>query len=1018
MKMDIAIKSFVVTSCLALSGAQALGSTRAWSFATEQDNVSITRMSVDGRKALFTVASGHDYVFTYDGANWVKDATLAHPGDSPVAVQDTDFVLTSTSNQVAFFRLVRTGGNLSWAGAGMATVPASSLSSLYIRCAATNSAVCVKPPASETWLARAGDACVRLDVPAAVAYSARYLGMGGSFLASWESGGELQARVYSASTGAVMASNSWGAVGWGYSFVAADGFYIWRDAEKRLEHYGVADLSLARTVELPGCYAPHSLVSVNGVLYVVAEETASGLNRLTAVGGGGELYTRTAQIGGVDWMAENGVMATSQCNPGGNGNNDNARVLRLTDGTVLTHSLFSESGPDRGQALAAAGGSYFAAKACFWWDGVEIREIGPKIGPWQGPDGSSLGALQPLFAEAVALPLASIGGSSSVQITFTNTASYAIQARLYVDALDGDGADFAAAPSVLYVPGYGTATASVTYTPSLEGPVYATLKYFENSDTTFSAVTLAARTPSAAPVLAPALTSKLEGYARAQSRYLTNSASMNLACGWPRSWYSASHINEGYVVMHEVGLAGVCLAVAAERGWLPAENAWEIVGKSLATMETVQANTNEFVDGSFYRYYWIRHPSGADRLPGEVVRDPGAGNNPSSDDNALLVHSLLLVRELAENSRRASTVRSVDRVLSKLNLRRFLRPEGDSVAMWRSASGAYSPLPDWDTVSTEGMPIAAALYGMNQITTAGYSDVINDMQRGYGWYQDRLVPYGDYSAPLFVRIVRSICGMPVAPEDGTGAAYWMSCVPLVRAQLAYADEVGCETVLSHVMSQTVSGVPQVGVAPGNTRGAGLSGQSRSGPHAWFIPFARPLWLDRRTMNRLLAMMDAYEPLYYTDEMGWECAVPFTSAPPHQGTDAGSSDERVYELLNAAYIVLSVHDALLVSEGAKPLVASHPLAGTMAELSAFADAGDPVDVPPLLITGVEKAGSDAAVTFQTLGMGLTNFVLWGSASPGSGYADETGAAFSNRWGGSYSVTTFADQPFRFFRVVSP
>jgi hypothetical protein len=163
------------------------------------------------------------------------------------------------------------------------------------------------------------------------------------------------------------------------------------------------------------------------------------------------------------------------------------------------------------------------------------------------------------------------------------------------------------------------------------------------------------------------------------------------------------------------------------------------------------------------------------------------------------------------------------------------------------------------------------------------------------------------------------------------------------------------------------------------------------------------------MSRLVGMMNAYEPLHFSSDLGWQAAVPFSSDPPWLGTDAGTADE----MLNTAYILASVFDALAIYENKPTLAARHPMATAMSAAMRFADSGGTIALPAISIASMQRQGTTTSM--QSEGVGSTNSVLMGTPALGVAFADQGDAVVSNRGGGIYDANMANTNRSYFFRI---
>lgn len=466
-----------------------------------------------------------------------------------------------------------------------------------------------------------------------------------------------------------------------------------------------------------------------------------------------------------------------------------------------------------------------------------------------------------------------------------------------------------------------------------------------------------------------------------------------------------SHVN-----INEVTLRFLALAAAYKMGWLTYfdneddryNNSWGQIKRGLQTLRDMQnsENDNKFYKGHFHRFYWTCN-SDQDREPGEIERDNN--NIQSSDDNGLGFMNLCIVQGLAGDS--TVTIPDDDRyqiitlcrqIRAAIDLKGFVRfipviPPYPAEPTYRGeiihnfTNGGPSQ-EVWNRVSTEGAVILAALLLSGQISTQQFYEIrASLLNKPVLWqYQSGdFIPINkpSYHAALFMHGLRHVHGMPTTEEEFNGLNYFKTSLkPTLLAHLDFASRYAIPTgqilaLGSQVMSQAFLDVPlpqkpdgEQYRFPGNEDNVpqefGVSLAKATGPHAWFIPLARWQDLDQEVIKRLFEeMMYAYEPGFFhavLDDndtlLGWEAAIPWNPGDTtftwqaSDGTTKYTDMGRPYEALNAAYIVLSIFDALNQD---RPLASYHVFNDRLKHIAAYFDNDTPLPqpidpIPPLLL----------------------------------------------------------------------
>jgi hypothetical protein len=711
--------------------------------------------------------------------------------------------------------------------------------------------------------------------------------------------------------------------------VQADG--VWFTNNNSIIRIGLPALTQDLIIPL-GTDTPTSLLPMPGGGFLLHTYATNGVRFLRRFAADGTMTYRTPT--GIDNDLES-VSADGQFAA------NRYELVDATTGVAICRTLLNPQ-PRVGMALVTASNSTnFLAVANFYSDDVQIQENDRQSALWQSP--SSFGRV--ITPPVVIFDPVTNGGETLSTVTFASSAYSNV--RVFASSSTTGVVTFASSAYNVAIPVGSNIQTEVSYNPQDPGPHLGFLRadgdWYIGGHTAggYETALLFGRTTPAVSLTTGQI-SNLVRYARSQLKYFLDAESNNLRVGWPCSWYSpeSGRALGSYCVPHEIGLRLLTLAAAARQGWLDTNTAWTQVELGLDNLRLMQQRSDQFPNGTFYRYYVIRNPDGTDRNVAEITHDPDA---PSSDDNCLLAMSLMLVDRLARDAQRGSASSLCRQVLAQMNMRWFYNAAVNRIPHYRTPTGSYSSV-YWDRRGAEGPAIAAAMACLGQLSRDEFSSVISGMASPWGHWRGRIfVPQGDTLGAMFIRGVRAQAGCPITPDESANCNYAAGTTALLAAHLDDCDDRGAGMIFSHGMTVTVDGVRQTRKGPGNETGAVLpeERQARTGTHAAFVPLARARWIPQDMIARLFGQMADYEPLYFHDEpgrRGWEAVVPLDVHGPYLGADQG----HVHEALNSAYIVLSVFDAL----APQPLSALHPAQTLLGHAMAFVD-GDtlpPADFP--------------------------------------------------------------------------
>jgi len=389
----------------------------------------------------------------------------------------------------------------------------------------------------------------------------------------------------------------------------------------------------------------------------------------------------------------------------------------------------------------------------------------------------------------------------------------------------------------------------------------------------------------------------------------------------------------GYSNPTEWGYAMQAWIAAAERGLVPANWAVERLESAVATIEALQLDPAQTFNGLPYPFYKVVDSEGHD-LP-IPRRDPDS-NVPSGDD-ALLYASLVVVQGWAEVRGYTDLARAAQNVTGRMAFRPFLHSEGGDLFLAHTldaTSGALSSS-NWDVYADEGGMVAWVAFLSGSITLEEFQQITQAQhRRAARWTADSgetyVVQEAAWFNAMFPWAVRSLGGFPIqdteCPENVTSSYARESLIPAANACLALGDQLGItHPAFSDAMSQARNGRGLVGWIQGWYIPPNLAGRvlrvapTDVTPHALFVPLNALAELSDEQLNRWLdeiakLMTDKAEYYHATGEypFGFEVtASPWADDLAYTGADDGRP---VFETLSAAYTVLSLFNALQLSEG--------------------------------------------------------------------------------------------------------
>lgn len=472
--------------------------------------------------------------------------------------------------------------------------------------------------------------------------------------------------------------------------------------------------------------------------------------------------------------------------------------------------------------------------------------------------------------------------------------------------------------------------------------------------------------PTALAALTPLQVQKLNEYAEATVRYFTSAWANNKGVGFTHAFFGTGKfqvykdgkwqeedwdLTRGYgshVNLNEVTLRFLSLAAAYKMGWLgylPADKryaeSWGQILTGLQTLRTMQTSGNprQYYEGHFHRNYLTAITRNGqydvDRHADEIVCPEGE-NIQSSDDTALPFMNLLVLERLASDPTvdipdRVEIVSHGRAIRGAIDLQGFV--VGDAIV--HAIENGEPSTKVWDRLSAEGAIILAALLLSGQITEERFEQISSSLKNypvDWDTLDNGVIAIGkpSYHAAMFIHGLRAIHGMPVTDKEFSGLNYFAtSTEPVFEAHMDFSRHHSYGALGSQVMTQELYGTPLYEMNgkqvqfPGNENNRlPIPGESLSraaGPHAWFIPLQRWRYLDQEDIDEVFDWVASYESDFFHSgsdtQLGWEAATPWA---PTDRTYAWQASDitwkytdwgRPYEALNAAYIVLSIFDAL-------------------------------------------------------------------------------------------------------------
>ncbi len=371
----------------------------------------------------------------------------------------------------------------------------------------------------------------------------------------------------------------------------------------------------------------------------------------------------------------------------------------------------------------------------------------------------------------------------------------------------------------------------------------------------------------------------------------------------------------GYSNPTEWGLTMQAWAIAAERGLLPVGVAGARIAATLATMQRLQADAQQFHAGLFFPYYTVIDPSGADlRHPKRTADlELPAGDCALLWASLVVVEGWLLTRGMPDIAARAAAVRG------RISVRAALMPRAEQLylsMLVNAETGAQSPY-TWLFWADEGGVVAMVAALSRSVSTLEYQRLLATQWRPRRVWRGHVTEESAYYNAMFTWGQRSILGFPVL--DGPASRYGTaSFLPTITAHLDHARELGVAFAgFSDAMTQRHGGRALVGryVPPNIENRITAEPPRHLTPHALAVPFCLADALDEATLRALVEQLvrlradpsGVWHPRHSRDPYGFEVVA---SATAGEADYPGADDGRyIFETLAQAYTALSLYEGL-------------------------------------------------------------------------------------------------------------
>ena len=410
------------------------------------------------------------------------------------------------------------------------------------------------------------------------------------------------------------------------------------------------------------------------------------------------------------------------------------------------------------------------------------------------------------------------------------------------------------------------------------------------------------------------------------------------AFGFPMTAYKVGNrARFGYSNPTEWGYAWQAWIAAAERGVITRAQAVDRLEQALRVLDALQRDPHQSYQGFPYPFYKMTDSEGNDLIA--PYRDPDP--HIPSGDNALLYASLVIIEGWARRQGDEELETLAHQIRTRMNFRIFLRQGTYALFLAHTLNADRGTLStsNWDIFADEGGVVAWIAFLSGSVTPAEYLWLTESQHhRSASWTscegETFTVREAAWFNAMFPWAVRSLAGFPIgefdSPPEIANPFSKESFVPAVQAHLAYGDCLGVDhPAFSDAMSQAERGRGLVGwiqgwYIPPNLQDYDWGRPHHAVPHALFVPFNALPDLPQPVKERLIAEileLKVDKAGYYHDSglypFGFEViANPYKDDLDYQGADDGRG---VFETLSHAYTVLSLFNALQLSDGGPTFV---------------------------------------------------------------------------------------------------
>lgn len=407
----------------------------------------------------------------------------------------------------------------------------------------------------------------------------------------------------------------------------------------------------------------------------------------------------------------------------------------------------------------------------------------------------------------------------------------------------------------------------------------------------------------------------LEEVFKSTSNYFISEKPINLPYGIPLSAYKVGdRARYGYSNPTEWGYYMQAIIALYERGLINKDQAASLLSTSLSTLASLQGDTSQNYKGFFYPYYKVTSSLGNDITP---YHD--ANHEIPSGDNGLLYNSLLIIEGWGEKTGLNNIEQLARQIRSKMDFSIYLMVLSGKLYLAHLINADTGQLSQskWDVYSDEGGLICITAYISNSVTFQQFQQLISFQLREPRTWNGITVQEACWFNAMFTWVVRTLAGWEVEKEFAQDSFF-----QAVKAHLKYGEMLGIDYAgLSDAMSQTYLGNPLVGryTPPNLNNNSGSEAPVHILPHAFFIPFCIPEYLDAETKSKLEFTIDRLlkdQAQYYHTDGAYPFGLEVLASPKFDDTQYSGADDgrNIFETLSQSYILLSIFEYLQKSDG--------------------------------------------------------------------------------------------------------